>query len=243
MGLVVSAYDGNEDGNENRLLFWLRLDQWSLHQAALIIADVNPDMANFDKHFNFVHLLTFKGEEFPDCDSYGLPIVESEDDFGRLWYVGSNKLKWFSQRYNDLHRIFSNSNSEEFMTPSHWINKAISKQIIIPWLDFAIRRKICAYDTDINGNRYLYLVNGQMVDALASQVVDKILPVSNLGNYPIELDFALKAWQAISTCEGKGKPKARIKKWLDENTNLSNEAKERICIVANWDKSGGATKT
>lgn len=41
----------------------------------------------------------------------------------------------------------------------------------------------------------------------------------------------------------KWKPKARIKKWLDDNTKLSNEAKERICIVANWDKLGGATKT
>ena len=31
--------------------------------------------------------------------------------------------------------------------------------------------------------------------------------------------------------------------WLDENTDLSKEAKERISIVANWDKLGGATKT
>lgn len=62
-------------------------------------------------------------------------------------------------------------------------------------------------------------------------------------HYPIELDFALKAWIAVTNSEGKGKPKARIRAWLDANTNLSNEAKERIAIVANWDKLGGATKT
>jgi hypothetical protein len=66
---------------------------------------------------------------------------------------------------------------------------------------------------------------------------------SSKPNYPIELDFAVKAWQAVSTSEGKGKPKARIKKWLDDNTKLSNEANERIATVANWDKAGGATKT
>ena len=60
---------------------------------------------------------------------------------------------------------------------------------------------------------------------------------------PIELDFANQAWRAIVARDEKGKPKARLKKWLDDNTKLSNEAKERICIVANWDKSGGATKT
>ena len=60
---------------------------------------------------------------------------------------------------------------------------------------------------------------------------------------PIELGFANQAWQAVTAKDEKGKPKARIKKWLDENTSLSNEAKERISIVANWDKRGGATKT
>lgn len=61
--------------------------------------------------------------------------------------------------------------------------------------------------------------------------------------YPPELDIALQAWQAVSTIEKKGKPKARIKEWLDANTKLSDEAKERISIVANWNKTGGATRT
>ena len=61
-------------------------------------------------------------------------------------------------------------------------------------------------------------------------------------NYPPELDYALKAWQAVSSTESKGKPKARLRKWLDDNTNLSNEAKDRISIVANWHKTGGATR-
>ena len=68
----------------------------------------------------------------------------------------------------------------------------------------------------------------------------------NDSKYPKELDAAIKAWQAVSSIEGKGKPKARIKTWLDSHNTfkkLSNEAKERIATVANWDKLGGATRT
>jgi hypothetical protein len=65
----------------------------------------------------------------------------------------------------------------------------------------------------------------------------------NSSTYPPELDAALKAWQAVATAEGKDKPKARLRAWLDANTTLSNEAKERIAIVANWNKLGGASRT
>ena len=40
---------------------------------------------------------------------------------------------------------------------------------------------------------------------------------------PIELGFANQAWKAVTAKDEKGKPKARIKKWLNENTELSNE--------------------
>jgi hypothetical protein len=53
----------------------------------------------------------------------------------------------------------------------------------------------------------------------------------------------MQAWEAVRNDKGKGKPKAKVKAWLDANTKLSNEAKDRISIVVNWDKSGGATRT
>lgn len=69
--------------------------------------------------------------------------------------------------------------------------------------------------------------------------------------YPPELDIALQAWRAVSATEGKGKPKARIIEWLGANPEVwkeagrkpSNEAKQRIATVANWEKEGGATST
>lgn len=61
--------------------------------------------------------------------------------------------------------------------------------------------------------------------------------------YPEELDMAFQAWRAVSTTKGKGTPKARIRVWLDKNTHFSLEAKERISMVANWNKLGGAARS
>lgn len=82
--------------------------------------------------------------------------------------------------------------------------------------------------------------------ANAQSVSEKEVFNVNDSKYPQELDAAIQAWQAVSGIEGKGKPKARIKAWLDSHDtfkNLSNQAKERIATVANWDKLGGATRT
>ena len=79
---------------------------------------------------------------------------------------------------------------------------------------------------------------------LKSQWINQELLGNDNVTLPIELGFANQAWKAVTAKDEKGKPKARIKKWLDANANeLSDEAKERICVVANWDKRGGATKT
>lgn len=67
---------------------------------------------------------------------------------------------------------------------------------------------------------------------------------------PQELRAASEAWTAVT---GEGDPresgaavKAAIRKWLDnhdEYRHMSNEAKNRICTVSNWNKKGGATGT
>lgn len=65
--------------------------------------------------------------------------------------------------------------------------------------------------------------------------------------YPPELNIAIRAWSAVSASTGKGKAKARIRKWLDENypdkKELSIAARERISVVVNWDNRGGPEKS
>lgn len=107
--------------------------------------------------------------------------------------------------------------------PEYFIKWAISKRLPPEWLDWAIEKKLFTPNTlSISDHSFF----------------NKADP-----NYPVELDIALQAWKAISSETKKGKPKARAREWLDKNTKLSNEAKERISTVVNWDKTGGATKT
>ncbi len=61
---------------------------------------------------------------------------------------------------------------------------------------------------------------------------------------PEELDIALIAWRAACTGIKQGeKPGVFIRDWLAKNyPALSDEARKRIAIVANWDKTPGAGK-
>lgn len=66
-----------------------------------------------------------------------------------------------------------------------------------------------------------------------------------------ELDLAVKAWRALSSVrKTPGGATAAIRAWLDANPEawagdgaVSNECKERIKVVVNWNKRGGPDKT
>ena len=67
-----------------------------------------------------------------------------------------------------------------------------------------------------------------------------------------ELDLAVKAWRALSSVrKTPGGVTTAIRKWLDANPQAwmgdgdqaSNECKERIKTVVNWNKRGGPDKT
>jgi hypothetical protein len=60
--------------------------------------------------------------------------------------------------------------------------------------------------------------------------------------YPIELDIALQAWRYASNNTKSGKlPKQLVDEFIAKNyKDVSKEARERIAVVCNWAKKGGA---
>jgi len=62
--------------------------------------------------------------------------------------------------------------------------------------------------------------------------------------YPPELDIAMLAWRAATNQRDPNEtPKSQVRAWLDEHyPKLSEEAKQRIAIVCNWEKEGGRRK-
>ncbi|WP_343739957.1 hypothetical protein [Delftia tsuruhatensis] len=67
--------------------------------------------------------------------------------------------------------------------------------------------------------------------------------------HPVELRAGVEVWEAVVTTgahEGAKSVKDALMSALEahpEHSKLSNEAKSRITVSANWNKKGGATKT
>lgn len=60
-------------------------------------------------------------------------------------------------------------------------------------------------------------------------------------NYPAELDIAMQAWRAVTTRrDATGTVKQQVSAWLSKSyPKLSDEARERIATICNWEKRGG----
>lgn len=164
------------------------------------------------------------------CDNWG--VDEAMKIFAANEVFGGQILFDKKVREN-LQLIFDSSprfrDPCEDYSPKGFIDWVMTKHFRPMWLDWAIERG-------------LYTPKQAAGEATRPEAAQPVFDKTNPA-YPPELDVALQAWQAVSATEGKGKPKARIKAWLDSNTKLSSEAKERIATVANWDKTGGATRT
>lgn len=132
MSLIVSAYDGDDDGVENRIAYWLRLDGWSLENACWLFLDVCPDSVKYSKSKIF-SLKTLRGK-----------LISFFDDFESDGAI-SELLAKYDAGHNDLCRIFSNwayeySDNQNYIEPKAYVDKAIEKSINIAWLKFANRK-------------------------------------------------------------------------------------------------------
>lgn len=121
--MVVSGYDKDDNGNENRICFWLRLDNWHLCEAAMLFIDIDPDTVEKPEN-NFYSLKTLTGLDYT-LDDFDSPSWDEE-------------LAICQKKYNDMHRILFHPDME-YDTPTNWLNRAIIKRVDIPWLNFAIQ--------------------------------------------------------------------------------------------------------
>lgn len=93
--------------------------------------------------------------------------------------------------------------------------------------------------------RWAVNVFDSMPDELHQKFLNHAPPKISLDRYPSELRIAIEDFEAVSASPAlPSAPKKALRKWLDANKpDLTNEAKERIAIVANWKPTGGAPKT
>lgn len=186
-----------------------KYDNWNVEDALNYLAGVK--IITFTKNIpDSLELWTLSLENYSAVADSDI-IKRFENEIGRLW------------------KIWNSGHHDNPNPPNYYIEWALSKNIKIHWLDYAIDKG---------------LVRNINKDLLFEKNINKKeLFDKDSSTYPLELDCAMQAWEAVKNDKSKGKPKAKIKAWLDANTQLSNEAKDRISIVVNWDKTGGATRT
>ncbi len=138
MTLIASVYDGDENGNQNRLNVWLKFDVWSRNEAALIFADINPESVVND----FKWATTFRGATILARDNAGDLICYGVEDDGTIVYGGTDELNHLHGYCSDLQRILAEKDQAR---PKEWIDIAISKKIDLPWLEWAEKRGLVGH--------------------------------------------------------------------------------------------------
>lgn len=221
-----------QNWEDSKLTDFLLFDYWHAESAIWVLAGFNyPDIENIDTENYVTRIDQFSNPKWEDLlnpNAYqNASDVEKLADFKKL-----------QDNFNRLHDFLQKSQkgfnqdeceSDKFYSPAYFIEWALSKKMRPDWLDWAIENDLYKPEQ----------VTEQPTQTTILPSLDKNSPT-----YPLELDWAIQAWQAISTTNDKGKPKALTHKWLNENASkLSKEAKERIATVVNWDKLGGATRT
>lgn len=133
LGAIVTtnAYDVGKDGKENRILFWLRLDDWGVFEAAMLLIDVNPDSIKRRKVWD--GLTTLQGAAFIPHAFENTP-----EETAKIFSV----VAQYKSKYDDICRILHGQEIDyeypPVASPQYWIDCALAKKITIPWLDFAI---------------------------------------------------------------------------------------------------------
>lgn len=213
-----------QDWNQSPLAIYLKLDKWPRVSAMLVLAGFRfPDHEPVD------------GIYIPGLqEKINHPVIEQalhHESFTQM--SEQERMIVLAEMHQKLHSLlgyleYSNWNQDNNTdTPANFIRWAVSKGIIPDWLEWAIGQGLCSPEVN------------PLNQISRSYGMSPAHPC-----YAEELDWALQAWHTVANTQGKGKPKARILKWLDEHApHLSNDAKERIATVANWDKKGGATRS
>lgn len=218
-----------------RIIFWLRLKQWSLSQASMIFTNINPDTCS----------PRVPGDldcDFASFDNAHYSRVNEKIDLDDTYvYVGGYE-EWAILRseFGDTYRLLSDG-IEDMKSPINWIKWAKIQGISPAFLDKLELTYLALLQPpkDSLGDSSVELAQGNKAN-LGEWWVD-ILDKNN-PKYAKELAIAIEAWRTVGL-EGKLTPKQGITKWLEGERvrlgNLSTESMDRIAVVCNWNKTGG----
>lgn len=153
--LIASAYDKSRTGR-SRIEFFLKRPRWSLNEAALLIANIDPDFTRFNTNkTGFLTAITLTGLKYPsqpeeeDSRTTSTTILheaisdELEEQYPEAEDAAENLLEELFLDYLECCRILKElGNERQSATPQEWVELARSANLRIPWEDWALRQKL-----------------------------------------------------------------------------------------------------
>jgi len=211
---------------------WSKTAYWTLEEAIALAFGKNPEIVTWKRVQEYINTSAFAGRFAKARD-----LALRAEHLGQLYdpVLPGFFLAW--ARRNDLD------------APKELIEQVEKRGVVVAdWKDaydklkeqfdviLADRDKIADISRRLIKERDGLKDKVAELDSLAWEGFD---PESD--TYPPELDIAMLAWRAVTNRpEPNMTAKERIEKWLNKNyPKLSQEARARITVVCNWDKSGG----
>ena len=209
--MSISGYDKSEDGKENRLIHWLRVFNWSIEDAALILLNINPETVIYNEYEdNFSSYETFTGKQFVNINSGEFRLQFDNEYTGIDEDLSGNQI--IMNKVKDYKLYFGGSARIDFyISPQQWIEAALFKSIDIPWLQFAkdngfykpnaVNKNLVSVDKPLsNKERNTFLV---IIAALAKEAKLDIKTTSKTADLIAKITQNLGAPIGATTIENK----------------------------------------
>lgn len=224
---------------------WRFVEVWTLEEAAMLWAAIDPmahhgkrlaDMSGAVHPVQYRKALVFLRAAKEAVCAGTLPFTEAwedhSDEYGNSW---SNKID-----FPDLPKPLNISADMTRVQQAAFLKWAKSKHI--PSMKQSIKSAAPP--------QVIHTELAQESQPKPVLLLDKPSPLDQSHPcHPEELRVGFEVWEKVVSTgahEGVKSPKTALRAELDahpEYKQLSNEAKARISIAANWKKEGGATKT
>jgi hypothetical protein len=232
---------------------WLLIEVWTIEEAAMLWAAVDPmehvgvrllDLKHVIKSIQYRKASAFQRAIAEAVCGGSLSFVEAWEEHYTSDYSYEKEIE-----FPDLPQHSSIIHYKTRINQAAFMKWAQSKKM------WSMRQRLqrtplnqipSPYNKISDDENTLEMqVSGKTLVLAPPSYVDASHPLS-----PAELRAAHDAWVAV-TQDGNPKSsgtavRAAMLKFLNshpEHSSLGSAAKERICTVANWDKKGGATRT
>lgn len=134
------------EGMEDRLDFWLSMEEWLTDEAIQIFAGMDPALSRKSRSFRrleFESVIQLNWHQTPAVDDNEYPLCSCYDYKCPFCESAKNALLAYSLKCKEIEsKLKKRYASETYDRPINWIERALSDGIEIPWFRWAKKRRL-----------------------------------------------------------------------------------------------------